>query len=198
MIRFFSFKLPVCFIGQPWLKGSTLILPMPSKLGPRSKSSWQQDWWNNRYFKFHPHFWPCLISLHSPRLRISKWVYEAYASKLPGVLIKSAEFQAHVRPTIRTSTFFNFLDLVRHSKFWGNWEGSALEILHLTAWWTWVDHLLSQSPQASLRSQIDVLGEMNTETLLQLAGFPRDEIRKHQVLLGIGELKFSGLIETNF
>lgn len=31
---------------------------------------------------------------------------------------------------IRTSTFFNFLDLVRHSKFWGNWEGSALEILH--------------------------------------------------------------------
>ena len=52
---------------------------------------------------------------------------------------------------------------------------------------------LSQSPQADIRSQTDYWDEANTETLLQLAGHLRDEIRKRQVLLGKGELKFSGL-----
>ena len=48
--------------------------------------------------------------------------------------------------------------------------------------------LLSQSPQANI-----CWDEENTETLMQLAGFLRDEIRKHQVLLGKRELKISGL-----
>ena len=52
---------------------------------------------------------------------------------------------------------------------------------------------LSQSPQEDIRSQTDYWDEANTETLLPLAGFLRNEIRKHQVLLGKGELKFSGL-----
>ena len=52
---------------------------------------------------------------------------------------------------------------------------------------------LSQSPQANIRSQTDYWDEANTETLLQLVGFLRDEIRTCQVLLGKGELKFSGL-----
>lgn len=52
---------------------------------------------------------------------------------------------------------------------------------------------LSQSPQANIRSQTDCWDEANTETLLQLAGFLRDEIRKHQVLVGKRELKISGL-----
>lgn len=56
--------------------------------------------------------------------------------------------------------------------------------------YTRISHLLSQSPQTSLRSPDRLAKVKQTPGLLQL-GFLWNEIRKHEVLLGIGELKFS-------
>lgn len=62
--------------------------------------------------------------------------------------------------------------------------------------YTRISYLLSQSPQASLRNPKRLAKAKQTPRLLQL-GFLRNEIRKHEILLGIGELKFS-VIELSF